>query len=284
MKTNMGYSSYFIFSVFVFGVSLFCVYSVRNNKKVFLTCWRLYKFCFHLISGKSEIHRICLSWFDGKMVVEICRSLRYSKQLKNLTIPLFNGSVFEVDQVVDEIVQKKKIKSNQNNMILIKRNLNHSLNGLLFINKTMIKIKEIIATEFDPKKQEHEELLESFWNNLKPETRRSSDERWTDLGFQNSNPSSDFRGMGLFGLVQLVYFSQMHTTQAQNVLLISSKHDQYFPFAVCGINLSNFVVDLLKLRYLDQRLLDGLLKKILEVNITISENSDLVTYGVNIVH
>jgi ELMO domain-containing protein len=69
---------------------------------------------------------------------------------------------------------------------------------------------------------------------------------WTELGFQGKDPTTDFRGMGLLGLTQLVHFSAHRSIQARNALLESLHPRRYFPFAATGINMTAFVVELLQ--------------------------------------
>jgi len=48
-----------------------------------------------------------------------------------------------------------------------------------------------------------------LWNSLQPDvalTERISPQ-WTVIGFQGSDPATDFRGMGLLGLLNLVWAS-----------------------------------------------------------------------------
>ena len=59
------------------------------------------------------------------------------------------------------------------------------------------------------------------------------------------DPSTDFRGMGVFALHQLVHFVTNRPTQARAVLLVSNHPRRFFPFAVAGINISAFIVSLL---------------------------------------
>ena len=68
---------------------------------------------------------------------------------------------------------------------------------------------------------------------------------WTEIGFQGSDPSTDFRGMGILGLSQLVYFTENFKEESQNIFLHSNHPIQGFPFAITGINLTHLVVQLM---------------------------------------
>eukprot|EP00606_Chrysophyceae_sp_TOSAG23-5_P001436 GSChrysophyteH2.ASY1.ANO1.1724.1 assembled CDS len=85
---------------------------------------------------------------------------------------------------------------------------------------------------------------------------------WGLVGFQGRDPSTDFRGMGLLGLVQLHHFCSAgagggcggggggggggYNTQARQALREANHQRRYFPFAATGINVSKLCVDLLR--------------------------------------
>lgn len=133
-------------------------------------------------------------------------------------------------------------------------------------------------TPFDYSDDEHLRLLVALWKALKPdvalpalpakaaagaaattmtapgtEADRASTSRWNELGFQGKDPATDLRGMGLLGLVQLVYYAEYYPEKARSTLLESEHPRRWFPWAVAGINVSSFVLALL----VDDRALDG---------------------------
>ena len=94
--------------------------------------------------------------------------------------------------------------------------------------------------------------------------------RWSDIGFQGTDPSTDFRGMGLLGLVNLqlvfffkdlylsfeldvtqyyfIYFSYFVTNMndvARSVYSKSLNPKYGYPFAIVGINISSWIYKLL---------------------------------------
>lgn len=68
---------------------------------------------------------------------------------------------------------------------------------------------------------------------------------WRTLGFQADDPTTDFRGMGCLGLLNLVYLCTVHTDLARNILEQSNTDPYWFPFAITGINITNLLVDLM---------------------------------------
>ena len=47
----------------------------------------------------------------------------------------------------------------------------------------------------------------------KPLRARDSDQ-WGEIGFQGRDPATDFRGLGILSLSNLVYFSKQHPSEA----------------------------------------------------------------------
>jgi ELMO domain-containing protein len=66
---------------------------------------------------------------------------------------------------------------------------------------------------------------------------------WSRIGFQGEDPTTDFRAMGILGLLNLLAFSKHPSVQ--NVLN-DSNSQFWYPFAVCGINISSKIFNLLK--------------------------------------
>lgn len=113
------------------------------------------------------------------------------------------------------------------------------------------RLKEMFLlknTKYDSTNEDHENLLMSLWStifpNVKLNNRRSK--QWVDIGFQGEDPATDFRGMGLLGLQNCVYFAKRYTSFMRN--LCSSGRD--YPFCVAGINVTSFLLDLLNLKNL----------------------------------
>ena len=56
---------------------------------------------------------------------------------------------------------------------------------------------------FSGDNKEHDNMLEKIWIGVKGENDRLETritKRWTEIGFQGSNPATDFRGMGILAL------------------------------------------------------------------------------------
>lgn len=88
-----------------------------------------------------------------------------------------------------------------------------------------------------------------------PETTLQSrvSNQWTEVGFQGDDPATDFRGMGLLGLNQLIYFSTAYNTEACSIMRKSNHPTKGYPFAIVGISMTSLVRDLLRANHLKKQ-------------------------------
>ncbi|CAG5105472.1 Oidioi.mRNA.OKI2018_I69.chr1.g2156.t1.cds [Oikopleura dioica] len=61
---------------------------------------------------------------------------------------------------------------------------------------------------------------------------------WVSIGFQGSDPITDFRGGGLLSLSQLIYFCENYQEKAKNLNLRASHPTKGYGLAITGINLT----------------------------------------------
>jgi hypothetical protein len=81
--------------------------------------------------------------------------------------------------------------------------------------------------------------------NVKLETRVS--EQWKLLGFQGTDPATDFRGMGLLGLQNLIYFAENYTDTFRKIVTVQAERkERDYPVAVAGINVTQMLCDLMR--------------------------------------
>lgn len=111
--------------------------------------------------------------------------------------------------------------------------------------------QEFIAdreTNFEASK--HLYLLQNIWKNLVDSNVPDSanDERWKRLGFQSSQPATDFRAMGIASLKQLEGFSKK---PACKYIYDETIKEYWFPLACVGISITAFIDSLLEDNCLD---------------------------------
>ena len=114
----------------------------------------------------------------------------------------------------------------------------------------MARLKEahaLKATAYSSADASHERLLRRLWNCGFPGVEMSErvTEQWLRIGFQGADPATDFRGMGVLGLQNLVYFGEHYPEVFQR--LVSKQRKRDYPLACAGINVTAMLVDLLRL-------------------------------------
>lgn len=174
----------------------------------------LQKWWFHLISGKSELERICENrMHDHLMAVRVARSLRLSRQLAaeaeglfgNGGLPQLSGIHSSVRSIHRRICTVKRIgppEAAEENAGLLaseigseitRDNLKLSLEMLFFVRVLKERAASRRALTMDRTVAEHEAALEGLWSGLKPGLRRRGGkitEEWGEIGFQGKDPAT----------------------------------------------------------------------------------------------
>jgi hypothetical protein len=83
---------------------------------------------------------------------------------------------------------------------------------------------------------------------MMPDTELESrlSKQWVEIGFQGNDPATDFRGMGIQGLNDLLYFVQHYPNQSLIALQHASHPVYWYPYAIVGINITKFAYQLLE--------------------------------------
>lgn len=84
----------------------------------------------------------------------------------------------------------------------------------------LARLDDVRSIDFDHSNESHQLLLSSLWKQLMPELplKGMIGKHWTEIGFQGADPATDFRGMGLLSLENLVFFSTVFSEHARNIL------------------------------------------------------------------
>ena len=137
--------------------------------------------------------------------------------------------------------------------------------------ETMVYIRSRLDVKYDETQREHVDMLKILWRSCFDEdgvefplpSKSSSSlaaserqqqprlghasEKWKDMGWQGTHPSTDLRGCGVFALENLVYFSQ--TRKDLFKVLVEKKNgkrsDWEYPFAAAGVNVTHELTKLL---------------------------------------
>ncbi len=182
-------------------------------------------------------------------------------------------------------------------------NMKKSLEMIRLQNIIINRVYEMKNESFDVYRSDHLLLLNEFWNNLKPDRLRginpltnevdsniiSSD--WIEIGFQGNDPSTDFRGMGILGLQQLYYFSKNRNQVAKLILTIFTQDKtKYYPFAIIGINITRFLLELINELRIQKLLIENLghifaaPSKLMNYNVLPSNDNICIEFGINLIN
>ncbi|KAM7272226.1 hypothetical protein ACFE04_026889 [Oxalis oulophora] len=113
-------------------------------------------------------------------------------------------------------------------------------------------LQQRLEVPFDGSKVEHQDGLKHLWKLAYPgrELPPLKSELWKEMGWQGSDPSTDFRGGGFISLENLIYFAEKYPDSFQNLLLKKdgNRAEWEYPFAVAGINISFMLAQMLDLQ------------------------------------
>uniref|UniRef100_A0A3Q2VHJ0 ELMO/CED-12 domain containing 1 n=2 Tax=Haplochromini TaxID=319058 RepID=A0A3Q2VHJ0_HAPBU len=219
---------------------------------VFLYCkclWRGLKFVARKFTGRCELQRICYNNKHGAR-----RTLKIG-----MTFILFllqsalSVHPDKVEKTIDDIMALKKINPDTNPQLGI--SLQASLLQIVGYRSLVAEVEKLRREPYDCENPEHEEMLMKLWKELRPDTPLTGriSKQWCEIGFQGSDPKTDFRGMGLLGLHNLLYFAEHDKATALQMLhdSLQPKHKYVhfafhgYSFAIVGINITDLAYSLL---------------------------------------
>ncbi|KAK4881953.1 hypothetical protein RN001_005272 [Aquatica leii] len=96
------------------------------------------------------------------------------------------------------------------------------------------EVETLRTVSYDSDNIEHEQKLLELWEHLNPNDPLNMriSKRWQEIGFQGDDPKTDFRGMGLLGLENLLYFAKEFKGPATHVLSHSHHPNYGYEFAI----------------------------------------------------
>jgi engulfment and cell motility protein 2 len=124
------------------------------------------------------------------------------------------------------------------------------------VKAVLADLRQRVRSEpFDSKNSQHEAELAELWSLAFPDeplTERIT-KKWGQLGFQGTDPATDFRGSGIFGLRNLLFFGRSYPLPFRRLargtfapsLDAGAAMEENYPFAITGINLTNLLFEIL---------------------------------------
>ncbi|KAF7223609.1 ELMO domain-containing protein 2 [Nothobranchius furzeri] len=209
----------------------------------FLRYWL--KWLIRQATGTCELQRICSGYKPGASM-----TTRAEYSLKSSKSQVLRGSLDtnteNLEQCVDQIMRAKSIQPQKNPQF--KGTLHTCLLQITGYSSLYTSVEDLRKVVFSSENPDHEAMLLKLWDHLMPGAKLESriTKQWGDIGFQGDDPKTDFRGMGLLGLINLVFFSENYTAEARQVLSHANHPEFGYSYAIVGINLTEMAYSLLR--------------------------------------
>ncbi|GAA6043413.1 hypothetical protein JCM8097_008579 [Rhodosporidiobolus ruineniae] len=127
------------------------------------------------------------------------------------------------------------------------------------------RVADLAATPYpeaeDAGRAAADESLKELWSLLRPDREWPGlvGKHWQELGFQNTSPLTDFRGVGLLGLHSLLHFARTYGDRAaERVDESVGGGERWYPLALASLHMTRFALELVTARDLQLFLLRSL--------------------------
>ncbi|XP_058497125.1 ELMO domain-containing protein 2 [Solea solea] len=203
------------------------------------------KWLIRQLTGKCELQRICSTYRPGATRTTSAEySLRSSKS--KVLRGALESSQDKLQQCVAEIMKEKNVEPQKDP--LFKENLHTCLLQITGYSSLYMSVEDLRKEVFSSENKGHEAMILKLWDMLMPNVKLESrlTKQWGDIGFQGDDPKTDFRGMGMLGLINLIFFSENYPKEAQHVLSHANHPKLGYSYAIVGINLTEMAYSLLK--------------------------------------
>jgi len=209
------------------------------------------------LSGKTEVERICLdsglplhvtasrleecirkSSKLGQEVMLTAAGETVAKPLKELL--LAPPAAAKVEDLCQALVAALSLNTKAPHFAKVRSRLLEVVGQYHGVTLLFDQVEALRAEKYDSSNSSHEAMLMRLWAALKPDVRLSARKtsEWGEIGFQGEDPATDFRGMGMLGLTNLVQFAETWSPHAHAVLADTATHTNWFGLAITGITVT----------------------------------------------
>ncbi|XP_072996818.1 uncharacterized protein [Typha latifolia] len=113
-------------------------------------------------------------------------------------------------------------------------------------------LRRRVEVTFDGSSVDHQDALKKLWRLAYPdrEIPPLKSDLWKEMGWQGSDPSTDFRGGGFISLENLIFFAKNYPTSFHRLLnkKDGKRAEWEYPFAAAGVNISYMLTQMLDLQ------------------------------------
>ncbi|KAI9921347.1 hypothetical protein PsorP6_002571 [Peronosclerospora sorghi] len=219
-------------------------YAATASETLVVRIWR-WRLCSRMDVDKEE------------RIVRFRTEMALSPDMVQLCNVVFDSDPFPMDATLHDVAVKAKLDETDATLMA---NVRSGLQRCNFVKKVYARVYAL---------KNERKMIEQLWTNLKPDVRRKGGritKELGEIGFQGysclvyltfnmqviisilcnagTDTMSDFRSMGIFSLVQLNYFSKQRKSEALSALVESNHPVRWYPFAVTGINVTAFFMEL----------------------------------------
>ncbi|XP_053695273.1 ELMO domain-containing protein 2 [Sabethes cyaneus] len=220
----------------------------------------LVKWFLHRFTNLCELQRICYGCSPGALRIrKVQNSLELSRRPRIKQMVMILNEL--VCQEVEEFFLREEIQTRAIGTVLQVKKINPKVHvdfprtfgvcaeKIWSYKRLCWLVEQHRSTPYDCNDAEHETKLISLWKMLMGEENKLKgrvSDQWQDIGFQGDDPKTDFRGMGMLGLENLLYFASEYNGTARHLLSHSHHPTRGYFFAIVGINLTSMAYHLLQ--------------------------------------
>ena len=204
----------------------------------------LIKVLLRKATNLCELQRICYNNLHGarrSCLVEVSLQNSKQKNIKSMIVYMDDLSARRklrenvreaLNRSIDLILTAKSI--NPKVHLQFVRSMSRCVEHIWGYRQLIEELTFLSKMNYDSHNPEHEEKLLKLWTLLSPDAPLTSrvSHQWKDIGFQGNDPKTDFRGMGILGLDNLIFIAEEYCNSAQRVLQYSLHPKQGFAFAI----------------------------------------------------
>lgn len=217
----------------------------------------------------KELKAALIRWYFGVGKVETvlrngAHSGRMTKEFGALarSSPAFNASsliragLFGRDDTLDAvptinetataILEIERIRPDRPNFyVFVLPNLMKAISGLREVARVCHVARGLASTPYSSSNGKHEVMLHECWSALGTGalTKRISAD-WQELGFQGTDPATDFRASGELGLRALHHFSSAHAKAGRAIIGATDLPLKGYPLALALIGMAMLALEL----------------------------------------
>ena len=116
------------------------------------------------------------------------------------------------------------------------------------LNEERDNIFKMAKLKLNLKNDIHYQSLITLWMKLTDDQRQcdKTGSHWQQIGFQGNDPSTDIRGCGLFGILQIIYIVENYNDIITKIYLLSIDQHSNFPLIIVSFKITEIIIKLLR--------------------------------------